>query len=246
MRVAIQVPIKARLSTRVPNKNFRTLCGKPLCCWLLDELVDHAPADWDIYIDSERAETFDQLRDRFGDRLNWHQRHDWFAGDQANGNHLIHQFAVRHPEYDLFAQAFVTAVTLPGPVIVDAIRRLIDARAAHDSALLVTEECGWYWFDDRPMNYRHDIPDGLPRSQDAQVLKETTGLYIATRDAVLRTGCRVGQRPLFIPVAREYALDIDTMEDLAEAQRALADRLGLTDLHHQPDVQLTDPRRAAG
>jgi len=244
MKVAIQVPIKARNSTRVANKNFRPLCGKPLCCWLLDELVDHCPADWDIFIDSEHRETFAKLGDRYGERLKFHQRHDWFAGDGANGNHLIHQFAVRHPDYDIYAQAFVTAVTLPGPVIVDAIGQLIDDAGEHDSSLLVTEESGWYWFAGKPLNYQHDIPDGLPRSQDAMVVKETTGLYVIDRETVFKTGCRVGQKPRMVRVKREHALDIDTMEDLAEAQKALADRIRPDDLHHQPDVKLTDARRA--
>lgn len=233
MNVAIQVPIKARASTRVPNKNFLNLCGKPLSCWLLDELVAHCPGEWDIFIDCEDATAVAPIRARYGDRLKLHVRHEWFAGDAANGNHLLHQFATAQPDYDIYAQAFVTAVTLPGATVVEAVHRLSESLDEHDSALLVTEETGWFWFGGRAMNYTPDRPDGLPRSQDAVLLKETTGLYVVTREVVFTTGCRVGKAPLFHRVPREQALDIDTMEDLAEAQQRLS-------------VGMPKPRRAAG
>ena len=81
----------------MPNKNFRDLQGKPLCHWLLDELVE-LPSTYDIFIDSEDASVFSQLQeDRYG-RFDHHQRNDWFASDEANGNHLLHQFALAHPD----------------------------------------------------------------------------------------------------------------------------------------------------
>ena len=88
--------------------------------------------------------------------------------------------------------------------------------------LLVTEENGWFWFNGQALNYVPDRPDGLPRSQDAMVLKETTGLYAITREAVFRTGCRIGCRPLFYKVDRQSAFDVDNMEDFLEAQRIIS------------------------
>ena len=222
MKIAIQVPVKARSSTRVPNKNFRDLAGKMLSYWLLDELVEHCPNDWDIYIDSEKESVMDLFRDRYKGRIKFHWRTDWFAQDQANGNHFLHQFAVCNPNYDIYVQTFVTAVTLSGQIILESLQALASATDQYDSVLLVTEENGWYWFNSKALNYVPELPDGLPRSQDATVLKETTGLYAITRDTLFRTGCRIGHHPLFYKVDRKYALDIDTMEDFIEAQRILS------------------------
>ena len=45
MKIAINIPIKGRSATRVPNKNLRDLAGKPLCCWLLDQLATNLPKE---------------------------------------------------------------------------------------------------------------------------------------------------------------------------------------------------------
>ena len=220
MKLAIQVPIKGKSSERVPNKNFRNLNGKPLSHWLLDELTQ-LPEDMDIFIDSEDSETFQKLSLPQYSRFHHHKREGWFAEDLANGNHLIHQFALSHPNYDAYAQVFVTAVTLKQEIILAALNTFAANISSHDSLFLVTEETGWIWFENQAMNYNPNRPNGLPRSQDATYYKETTGLYAITRNSVLLTGCRIGENPLPYKVSPENALDIDTMSDLREAERLL-------------------------
>ncbi len=221
MKIAIQIPIKARSSTRVPNKNFRDLCGKPFSWWLLDRLLEVASPEWDIFIDSESDSVLDKLSDAQRKRFKFHERDSWFAEDHAKGNHLLHQFAVRESGYDLYVQLFVTAVTLPGEIIRESIQCMATSVSDYDSLFLVTEESGWYWFKGEALNYQPNLPNGLPRSQDAMVLKETTGLYAITRDALLRTGCRIGLRPYFYRIPAEYAFDVDTMEDFRQAEKLL-------------------------
>ena len=223
MQVAVEVPIKARGSTRVPNKNFRELSGKPLSWWLLDEITANFPADWDIFVDSEDESVWDKLRDRYGQRLKFHQRHSWFASDAANGNHLIHQFAVIHPEYDVYLQAHVTAVTLSGKILREAVDSFVEQLDRYDSMLIVTEEVGWYWLGDKPVNYSLYQADGFGRSQDSPMYKESTGIYAVTRETAFRLGCRVGRRPLLYPIPRQYAVDIDTMDDFREAEHLLGE-----------------------
>lgn len=227
MKIAVQVPIKSRTSTRVPNKNFRDLAGKPFSCWLLDELHKNCPESWDIYIDSEDIKTYEFFGDRYPDRFKFHQRSEWFASDAANGNHLMSQFATLHDDYDIVVQLYVTAITLTGEIITEAVNEFLRSLDKYDSMFLVTEQTGWYWFQGKPMNYDPGRPDGLPRSQDAIVLEETTGLYAVTREAVLRTGCRIGNSPLMYRVPHKFAFDVDTMEDFEEAQVLLSDRSNL-------------------
>ncbi len=224
MKIAVQVPIKSKQSTRVPNKNFRDLSGKPVSHWLLDELLAHCPKEWDIFIDSESPSVMEKLSDSHRKHFKFFQRDPWFASDHANGNHLISQFSVSNPEYDIYLQTYVTAVTLTGKIFMEAVQEFIDSRDKFDSMFLATEETGWFWRENNALNYDPSKPDGLPRSQDATVIKETTGLYGITRDAALRTGCRIGNRPLIYTVPRAYAVDIDTMEDFYEAEKILKDR----------------------
>ena len=221
MKVAIQIPIKARSSTRVPNKNFRDLAGKPFSCWLLDEICSACPREWDLFIDSEDRSAYEFFEQRYSGRFKFHERGAWFASDAANGNHLMHQFVTMHPEYDVVAQTYVTAISLKGSIIMEAMSAFVEALDKYDSMFLVTENTGWYWFDGKALNYDPNRPDGLPRSQDAVVHEETTGLYAITRDAALRTGCRIGKNPLMYPIPRRFAMDVDTMEDFEEAKSYL-------------------------
>lgn len=222
MKIAVQIPIKCRPSTRVKNKNFRELAGKKLAYWLLDEITDAATKEWDLFIDSEDEKIMENIIPRYGETtFKFHKRDEWFASDAANGNHLLNQFGLAHSDYDLYVQLFVTAVTLPVSVIVDAIEMLKPQKERYDSLFLVTEETGWIWYNQQPVNYSHHIPNGLPRSQDATYLKETTGLYAIYREALLKTSCRIGEAPYLYQVPNKYALDIDTIEDLEEAELLL-------------------------
>tara|TARA_Y100000593_G_C4311198_1_gene338446 strand:+ start:1961 stop:2641 length:681 start_codon:yes stop_codon:yes gene_type:complete len=221
MRVAVQIPIKYKTSTRVPDKNFRELNGKPLGCWLLDELTEKCPNEWDIYIDSESEKTFTFFEQKYDNRLKFHKREEWYASDEANGNHLINQFVIKNPDYDLYIQLFVTAVTLTGEVISASVEKFINSLDKYDSMFLVTRENGWVWYNKDSVNYNYKIPNGLPRTQDANYFKETTGLYAITKEAVLKYATRIGSAPLLFEVEEKHALDIDTMEDFYKSQNIL-------------------------
>ncbi len=222
-RTVIQVPIKHRSSERVPNKNFYPLHGRPLSHWVLNEMVRHCPPEWDLFVDSENEEVFSRLSTEQRARFRFHQRPEWYASNEANGNHLLQQFVSIHPDYDFYVQVYVTAVLLRGPTIVNAIKAL-QASPANDSVLLATEETGFIWFRGEPVNYQPRVPAGLRRSQDIRYVKETTGLYGVNREVALVTGCRVGERPLFFMVPKLQGIDIDTLEDLQIAERLFDER----------------------
>ena len=85
----------------------------------------------------------------------------------------------------------------------------------------MTRETGWYWQERRPLNYNERQPNGLPRSQDAQLLKETTGFYLIEKEPLFRKCTRIGTNPWLYEIPHQYAIDIDTEEDFAEAERIL-------------------------
>ena len=222
MRIALQVPIKAA-SERVPGKNFKPIAGKPLAFWLLDRLAHAAPPEWDVVVDSEAQAVIDRVRERYGEAFMYRLRPEWLAGPRANGNHLINTFANAYPGYDAYGQAFVTAPTLPAETILDAVAEFERQQSTFDSLTLVTRETRWVWLGGQPLNYDHLTPNGLPRSQDAEILQETTGFYLADPHVALLRCCRLGLHPLLYEIPRKFALDIDTQEDFDIAERALLD-----------------------
>jgi CMP-N-acetylneuraminic acid synthetase len=222
--VAVQVPIKT-CSERVPGKNFLMIAGKPLFAWLLDRLVHESPHEWRVAVNTDNDESARFVADRYKgmDRLSVSVYEDWFI--HATGSQLFNRFAQR-VDADIIAQAYVTAPLLS----MASILHLVDLveKLNLDSATYATEETGWFWRHGKAVNYDPDRVDGLPRSQDAQLLKETTGIYVAKRESVLRTGVRLPgpDRRLITSLPRVEAMDIDTPEDFAAVEAELVSQLG--------------------
>lgn len=224
MKIAIQIPIKSRSSERIQNKNFKIISGKPLSYWLLDQVVTYLPSNWDIYIDSESDKYFDIIEERYPKKFKYFIRDIWFSTNEANGNHLITHFANNNICYDIYVQLFVTAVNLPGYIIKEAIDYLIINNSKYDSLFTVTEETGWYWKNGKSINYDYSVPNGLPRSQDAPIYKETTGLYAITKESLLKNSCRIGKTPYLFKINSLYSIDIDTIDDFNKAEKILSNK----------------------
>lgn len=210
MRVTVQIPMKGN-SERVPMKNLREVAGKPLFAHLMDKLVGHVPDNWNIVVSTESEDVVAAVRSRYPD-VGIHMLSDWYAKN-ATGNHLLSHFAAQFPDADVYIQAFVTAPNLTLESLIDLVDA-ISGSSKYDSATFVTEEYGWFWFNGDPVNYDPTRMDGLPRSQDAPVFKETTGAYAVRRNALFATGCRLPSPSALVPIGRKEAVDIDTMYDL--------------------------------
>ncbi len=204
------VPIKSR-STRVSEKNFRLLAGKPLYRYILEHILEADCFDA-VYVDTDSDEICEYLKDKKIGRV---ERLSWLAGDDANGNDLlVHHLAVV-PGHNFYFQLFATAPFLNGKSIKACCDILMNTDE-HDSIFTATAETGWFWMYNQPVNFRPGI---LPRSQDAcKVTKETTGLYGITAKSLARYKCRVGANPYMFIVSKRDALDLDTEEDFAYAE----------------------------
>jgi CMP-N-acetylneuraminic acid synthetase len=234
VKLAIQIPVKARSSERCPGKNFRKFNGEPL--WLhaaqkaknVAFLLNSDPSakvNVDVFIDSEGDIASDDFLKQSSDEalaqagLLPHHRHPIYAEDWANGNHLLNQFVVHHPEYDWYGQLFVTAPFLRVRTIVDLIRHGI----ANDypSVFTAAPRAEMLWVGSEPVTSDPYRMDGEMRTQEMQVFRQTHGFYLTRGDVARRTGSRIGQGGRMRIVSEREAFDIDTEEDFAEAVRLL-------------------------
>ena len=88
---------------------------------------------------------------------------------------------------------------------------LLKTKKKFDSIFTCHKIFSWFWFNDRPINYKPKI---LPRSQDAKpIVMETTGLYGIRKKTLKKHKCRIGQKPYFFEVSKKESLDLDTKED---------------------------------
>lgn len=207
MRVVASVPVKAK-SQRVVGKNLRPLAGKPLCTYIMDAAVE---AGLDVYVNTDAAEAADLARSRGCSVID---RPAWLSADTSNGNDLL-VYDAEQVEADVYVQLFATAPFLRAETIRRAVELLKENPEA-DSVFTVHHLYTWAWFGDQPVNYD---PRTLPRSQDARpITLETTGLYAIRREALLERRCRIGAKPLMLPVDVREAIDIDTEDDWAYAE----------------------------
>jgi CMP-N-acetylneuraminic acid synthetase len=217
--IAIQIPVKARSSERCPGKNFRELGGEKLWTRALAKALRVADevkgvATVDVYVDSEEPLLLD------GPSAKQHLRHPAYAANWANGNHLLNQFIVHHPEYDWYGQLFVTAPFLRVQTIVDVIR--CGLAGQHPSVFTAATRAEMLWAGDEPVTSDPYRMDGEMRTQSMQVFRQTHGFYLTRGDVARETGCRIGRGGRMRIVNEVEAFDIDTEEDFAQAERMLA------------------------
>ena len=210
MRSACFIPVKAN-SERVPGKNLRLLNGMKLYQHILHHVQEAGVFD-EIYVDTNSDEVSAYARDigvHIIDRL------PALAESSANGNDLLLYHMSLFPQYDFYFQAFATAPFLQPESIRRCFQKLTENNV-YDSCFTATENHGFYWLADNPINYRPGI---LPRSQDMlPVIEETTGLYGICHTALSKYHCRIGSKPYVHIVSKFEAVDINTQEDFRLAE----------------------------
>ncbi len=203
MKIVAIIPIKST-SKRVKGKNFRIVGKKPLYKHLLDKLKK---TNFDeIYIDSDSAE-IKKYCHKMG--YKFIQRLPKLAKDNANGNDLLNYHS-KIIKADIYFQLFVTAPLLKVNTINKCIK-ILKKTKNKDSIFTVNKIYSWFWFKNKPVNYKPEI---LPRSQDAQpIIQETTGLYGIKKKVLNKKKCRIGYKPILYPISAAESVDLDTIKD---------------------------------
>lgn len=212
--VTALVPMKGH-SERIPGKNTRSLCGRPLCGWILETLQD-VDAVGQIVVNTDSGEIAELVSDRYGAVV--HRRPRGIRGDFVSMNRVIEDDLRRLTGREHFLQTHATNPLLSGQTLRRAISRYFDALGTRDSLFSVTRhQARFYDADGRPVN--HD-PSRLERTQDLSPLyEENSNFYLFSRTSFFRKGDRIGERPGRFEVPSLEAVDIDEPDDwrLAEA-----------------------------
>ena len=210
MKTAAFIPIK-QLSERVKGKNFRLISGIPLYKSIITKALK-SESFTTVFVDTDSDEIANFAISEGAEHI---QRREDLAKNTANGNDLLVHHMQIHPDYDYYFQLFATAPFMKISTIQAAVNGLLNS-AEHDSVLTVIPHHGFFWRAGMPISYR---PDLLPRSQDLTAIEEeTTGLYGIFKDSLKRLNARIGAKPLFIPVNKLEAVDLNTEEDFAFAE----------------------------
>jgi len=214
MKVIALLPMKAH-SERVPDKNIKDFCGRPLYHAVLTALLrstyierviintDSDIIKKDVAKYSERVEIIDRPRD--------------LQGDFVPMNDII-AYDLSRADGECFLQTHSTNPLLSHKTLDRAIETYFESLEKFDSLFSVTRlQARLYWNDGSPIN--HD-PKELLRTQDLPpVYEENSNLYIFSRKSFVNAGSRrIGLKPMMFEIDKLEAVDIDEPADWEIAQ----------------------------
>lgn len=207
MRVVAVVPVKLN-NERLPGKNVRRLGGKPLICYCLETLLELTEINGVyVYCSSREISPF------LPNGVTFLERAARLDSPRSNFTEIFTEF-IKTIKSDIYVYAHATAPFVSAKTIRGAISAVL--RGEYDSAFCAEKIQDFLWRGGKPLNFD---ARRLPRSQDLPVIyRETSGVYVFSKNTFRAYRSRVGAKPLIIEVGRREAVDINTEEDFNFAE----------------------------
>ncbi|MCG9737537.1 acylneuraminate cytidylyltransferase family protein [Shewanella insulae] len=210
-KIVALLPMKAN-STRVPGKNFKDFCGKPLFKWILDSLLAVEEID-QVIINTDAKDILLENGVLESERIVIRQRKESICGDEVSMNVVLAD-DVENIQADIYLMTHTTNPLLSSDTIRKAIKQYeIELAAGNcDSLFTVNKiQTRFYTEDCRAIN--HD-PDNLIPTQDLEPwYEENSNLYLFNRDSFSKTNARIGAKPTMMVSPAMECSDIDTPDD---------------------------------
>lgn len=202
-KVTALVPMKAH-SERVPNKNVRPFCGKPLYQHIIHTL-DKTYAVDEIVINTD-SEVIAQGAPTLSRKVHTVERPEELRGDFVSMNRIL-EYDLSQLETDIVLQTHSTNPLLRSETIGKALKGFVEDEE-HDSLFSVNAYQSRFY--DREGNAINHNPDELLRTQDLPFLyEENSCIYVFTRESFGLRMRRIGENPLLYPTPWIESIDID-------------------------------------
>lgn len=211
------LPLKAH-SERVPRKNFRSFCGKPLFQWMLDTLLATNAIDL-IVINTDAHAELQAAELEPNDRILIRDRKAELCGDFVSMNAILAD-DIKDVSASTYVMTHTTNPLLSSTTINAAVTAYHEGVRSEicDSLFSVNRiQTRFYRKDCSPVN--HD-PAKLLRTQDLEPwFEENSNLYIFSAESFSKTGARIGGKPILFEMSKCESVDIDDQDswNIAEA-----------------------------
>lgn len=204
--IAALVPLRGG-SKSIPDKNIRTIAGKPLCGWVLEAACSAAGIDR-VYVSTDSAR-IRAVVEGLGLDVVVIDRPAELAADDSSTEDVMKHFAEVVP-FDTVCTIQATSPLLTAADL-DAAISIFQA-AGYDSMLSAVRTKRFFWTDDfKAINYD---PYNRPRRQDFKgTLMENGAFYLTRRATLIETNCRIGGRIAVHEMLEETAVEIDDPHD---------------------------------
>lgn len=204
------MPIKTN-NERLPGKNTKILGEKPLLRYELDTLLSTRKMEnIYVYCSDETIKFF------LPEQVTFLKRPKYLDLPTSNFTQIFESF-MRSVDAEIYVYAHATAPFISKETMEECIDKVCSGE--YDSAFCATQIQDYLWKNGEPLNFD---ASNLPRSQDLDVIyRETSGIYVFTREVFLQTKRRIGNRPYIKEVSYKEAVDINNPEDFELAKLLL-------------------------
>ena len=201
-------------SERVPDKNMRLFCGRPLFHWIINSLIQSEYVK-EIIINTDSERIAEEAKKNFDVTI--HMRPDYLLNIQCDEASQIMAYDLTQTDGEYFLQSHSTNPLLRSETINQAIELFFEQKNKYDSLFSVTAtQKRYYWPDGTPVNHE---PDKLIKTQELPfVYEENSNIYIFSRMIFNEHINRIGSNPLLFPIDRIEAFDIDCEHDFTIAE----------------------------
>lgn len=208
MKTIAIMPIKLN-NERLPGKNTMNLGGKPLLQHQLLAMQQTGLAD-EIYVYCSDEAVCSDLPEG----IRFLKRPAKLDLPTSNFTQIFTTFSNTVPA-DIYVYVHATAPFITPKTIIECIQAVQSGE--YDSAFCAVKIQDFLWKDGEPLNF--DAAN-VPRSQDLEpIYRETSGVYVFTREVFETYHRRIGKKPYIKEVSFKEAVDINNPDDfhLAEA-----------------------------
>ena len=214
LKITALLPMKVH-SERVPDKNIKNFCGRPLYHAVLSTLLQSKYID-KVVINTDSDIIKEDALKNF-ERVVIIDRPKEIQGDFVSMNDII-AYDLSKIEGEHFLQTHSTNPLLQTDTIDLAIGTYFKNLNQFDSLFSVTRlQTRLYWKDGVPINHN---PNELLRTQDLPpVYEENSNFYIFSKESFVDAGrARIGLKPQMFEISKLEAVDIDEPEDWGIAE----------------------------
>ena len=221
MKTLIVIPARGG-SKRIPRKNVRIMCGKPLICYSIDNakaLKETMNLDVDVAVSTDDEELGSIVEKRGVEVI---KRPAELATDKVTLDPVIYHALVTMEEqkgyrYDVVVTMQATSPTLKLKTIQKALQYFEDSD--WDTLISATNKphLSWTMKDGVIVkNYEKRL-----NSQELPANYLETGGFLMTRRACVTENGRIGEKVNIFEISEDEAIDIDTYSDWVLAENIL-------------------------
>ena len=207
MKIIAIMPIKL-YNERLPGKNTKMLGDRPLLHYELDSLRETGLCERICVYCSDEA-----VCPYLPEGVEFVKRSPELDLPTANFSQIFESF-MNAVDADIYVYAHATAPFITAETMKECIEAVKSGE--YDSAFCAVKIQDFLWKDGEPLNF--DAAN-IPRSQDLEpIYRETSGVYVFTKEVFRMLHRRIGVRPYVKEVTYKEAVDINNPEDFALAE----------------------------